>query len=173
MLGQQRRDFELVPYQSEWMDYFEREAVRIRSALGDNVLQIEHIGSTSIPGMAAKSIIDIMVGVEKLAQSTELILPLVAIGYDYRPLDTIPSRLFFSKEIEPNIRTHHLSLTKLGSEFWQNHLRFRDSLRMDEHLASEYIQLKKDFAAYYARTKHLDREWKSAFVARVLQLANG
>jgi GrpB-like predicted nucleotidyltransferase (UPF0157 family) len=171
MLGQHKRVFKLVPYQSEWIDHFEREADRIRSALRDKALKIEHIGSTSIPGMAAKPVIDIMVAVEKLIQSSDLILPLDAIGYDYYPVDTVPGRMFFAREIRPEIRTHHLNLTKKGSDFWENQLLFRDYLRENDHLASEYIQLKKDFAEYYARTNHLDREWKSEFVAKVLEMA--
>jgi GrpB-like predicted nucleotidyltransferase (UPF0157 family) len=171
MLGQHKRVFELVPYQSEWIDHFEREADRIRSALGDKALKIEHIGSTSIPGMAAKPIIDIMVAVEELIQSSDLTLPLVAIGYDYYPIDTVPGRMFFAREIRPEIRTHHLNLTKKGSEFWEKQLLFRDYLREKDSLASEYVQLKKDIVDYYAQTKHLDREWKSEFVARVLEMA--
>jgi GrpB-like predicted nucleotidyltransferase (UPF0157 family) len=171
MLGQHKRVFELVPYQSAWMDYFNQEADRIQFSLGDRALQIEHIGSTSIPGMAAKPIIDIMVAIEELTQSSDLILPLDAIGYDYFPVDTVPGRIFFAREIRPEIRTHHLNLTQKGSKFWENHLLFRDYLRENHQLASEYIQLKKDFTEYYARTNHLDREWKSEFIARVLKMA--
>jgi GrpB-like predicted nucleotidyltransferase (UPF0157 family) len=171
MLGQHKRVFELVPYQSAWIDHFGREADRIRSALGDKALQIVHIGSTSIPGMAAKPIIDIMVAVEKLTQSSDLVLALDGIGYDYFPVDTVAGRMFFAREIRPEIRTHHLNLAQKGSEFWENQLLFRDYLRENDQLASEYIRLKKDFAEYYARTNHLDREWKSEFVAKVLELA--
>lgn len=171
MLGQHKRVFRLVPYQSAWIDHFDQEADRIQSALGDRALHIEHIGSTSIPGMAAKPIIDIMVAVQKLTLLSDLILPLDAMGYDYYPVDTVPGRMFFAKEIRPEVRTHHLNLTKKGSEFWENQLLFRDYLRENDQLASEYIQLKKDLAEYYARTNHLDREWKSAFVARVFEMA--
>ena len=172
MLGQHKRVFELAPYQSEWIDQFDREADLLRSILGDKALQVEHVGSTSIPGMAAKPIIDIMVAVEILTRSSDLILALDGIGYNYRPLDTIADRIFFARESQPEIRTHHLNLTQKGSEFWKNQLLFRDYLRENDPLASEYIQLKNDFAEYYARTNHLDREWKSEFVAKVLEMAN-
>ena len=172
MNGLHKRNFELVPYQSEWVDLFDREADLLRSTLGEKALQIKHVGSTSIPGMAAKSIIDIMVAVETLDRSSDRMLALDAIGYDYHPLDTIPDRLFFAKEIQPEIRTHHLNLAQKGSEFWKNQLIFRDYLRDNDQVASEYIQLKKDFAEYYARTNDLDREWKSEFVAKVLAMAN-
>jgi GrpB-like predicted nucleotidyltransferase (UPF0157 family) len=171
MLGQHRRVFKLVPYQSVWIDHFNREADRIRTTLGDKAIQIEHIGSTSIPGMPAKPVIDIMVAVEKLTLSSDLILPLDSIGYDYFPVDTVPGRMFFAWEVRPEIRTHHLSLAERGSAFWENQLLFRDYLGENDQIASEYVQLKKEFAEYYARTNHLDREWKSEFVARVLEMA--
>lgn len=171
MRGQHKRDFELVPYQSEWTDLFDQEAMLLQVVLGETALQIEHIGSTSIPGMAAKSIIDIMVAVPSLIRSSELIFGLDSIGYTYKPFDIIPERMFFAKEIQPEIRTHHLNLTQKGSEYWKNQLMFRDYLRKNDQLASEYIQIKKSFADYYARTKHIDVEWKSEFVAKVLELA--
>lgn len=171
MLGQHKRNFELVAYQKAWADLFDQEAERLHSVLGETALRIEHIGSTSIPGMAAKSIIDIMIAVPTLVASGELIGRLDDIGYLYKPHDIIQERLFFAKEIQPEIRTHHLSLTQEGSGFWNNHLLFRDYLRQNDQLALEYIQIKESFAEYYARTNHVDVEWKSEFVARVLRLA--
>ena len=141
MIGQLERNFELVPYQSEWSDHFDREADLLRSILGINALQIEHIGSTSIPGMVAKSIIDIMVAVPSLIQSSDLILGMESIGYTDKPLDTIPGRLFFAKESFPEFRTHHLNLTKPESNFWKYLLLLRDCLKGNDQLASEYIQL--------------------------------
>lgn len=171
VIGQHKRDFHLAPYRSEWADLFLEEAERIGSALGEKALQIEHIGSTSIPGMPAKAIIDILVAVEQLAQSPDFIVPLDGLDYTYRPLDAIHGRLFFAREVQPEIRTHHLSITQKGSALWRNHLRFRDHLRHDDQLAAEYVQVKEDFAEFYARTKLVDTEWKSAFVAKVLAVA--
>jgi len=171
MLGQYKRNFELVPYQGEWIDHFNLEADQLRTTLGEKALQIEHVGSTAIPGMAAKSIIDIMVAVSPLVRSSKLILGLDSIGYLYRPLDTIPERMFFSKESSPEFRTHHLNLTEPDSMFWKNQLLFRDCLRENNQLASEYILLKNQFVDYYAQTKNIDVEWKSAFVAKVLEIA--
>jgi len=155
MIGQHKRNFELVPYQNDWNDHFKRERGLLFSILGEKVLRIEHIGSTSIQGMSAKAIIDIM----------------VAVPYEYKPFDTISERMFFSKESPPEHRTHHLNLSKLESSYWINQLLFRDYLKENDQLASEYIQLKERFAEFYARTNHVDLEWKSAFVAKVLKLA--
>lgn len=171
MIGQHKRDLSIMPYQSDWQEQFEREAVRLRRVLGDEALRIEHMGSTSIPGMAAKPIIDITVAVGSLTQAIELIPALEAIGYEYKPRDTIAGRLFLAKESAPEFRTHHLSLTELGSGFWQNHFAFRDYLRSHDRMAAEYVALKEQIAEDYARTQQLDREAKSEFVARVLALA--
>lgn len=171
MIGQHKRNFELVPYQNDWNDHFEREADLLKSILDEKVLQLEHIGSTSIPGMSAKAIIDIMVAVPSLKRSSDLILGLDNIGYEYKPFDTIPERMFFSKESHPEYRTHHLNLAKLESSFWKNQILFRDYLKENDQYAKDYIQLKNRFAAYYARTNHIDLEWKSDFVAKVLEMA--
>ena len=171
MIGQHKRDFELVPYNREWVDHYNREAEILKSVLGDTALQIEHVGSTSIPGMPAKAIIDIMVAVPTLIRSSNLLLGLDCIGYTYKPFDTIPDRMYFAKEIEPEIRTHHLNLAIKGTGFWNNQLMFRDYLRANDELANEYIQVKKSFAEHYERTNHVDVEWKSDFVAKALRLA--
>ena len=171
MIGHHKRDFELVPYHTDWIDHFNHEADLLRSILGNRAIRIEHIGSTSIPGMDAKAIIDIMIAVPSLIRSSDLILDLDKIGYTYKPFDTINGRIFFSKESRPEIRTHHLSLSIEGSEHWNNQLLFRDYLKTDPQLASEYIQLKRDFAEYYTHTNHVDFEFKSDFVAKILKLA--
>ena len=77
--------------------------------------------------------------------------------------------MFFVRELQPEIRTRHLSLTRMGSDYWVDQLLFLDTLRNENQLAAEYVQVKKDFAEYYARTNHLDTEWKSEFVAKVLE----
>jgi GrpB-like predicted nucleotidyltransferase (UPF0157 family) len=161
----------MTPYQRSWVAIFEREAGILRQTLGGNALRIEHIGSTSIPGMIAKPVIDIMVAVHSLPQAVELVPLLDALGYLYRAHDTVPERMFFAKESAPEVRTHHLNLTELSSSFWVNQLAFRDYLRANDQAAAEYAELKGDIAARYAQTKVLDPESKTPFVNRVLALA--
>jgi predicted amidohydrolase/GrpB-like predicted nucleotidyltransferase (UPF0157 family) len=171
VIGQHKRDLAVVPYRSGWLQCFEKEAARLRRVLGKKALRIEHIGSTSIPGMTAKPIIDILVAVESLAGAVEYVPTLVASGYIYKPLDVIPERLFFAKESPPEYRTHHLNLAEPGSGFWRNHLAFRDYLRSHDEMAAEYVVLKQRLARAYAETKQLDRDGKTAFVTSVLDLA--
>ena len=172
IIGQHKRNLSVVPYRSVWVALFESEADLLRAALGENALCIEHCGSTSIPGMAAKPIIDIMVAVVSLTQAVELIPAVESLGYIYRPDDTIPERIFFAKESAPEVRTHHLNLVQQDSKFWTNQLAFRDYLRTHAQVAVAYVDLKMSLAEKATQTGEIDREGKAAFVARVLALAN-
>jgi GrpB-like predicted nucleotidyltransferase (UPF0157 family) len=171
MIGQHKRDFTVVPYQSSWKDEFQRDADLLQRALGEKALRIEHVGSTAVPGIAAKAIIDMMVTVVSLTQAKELIPVLESLGYGYRPNDTVPERMFFHKEIIPERRTHHLNLASQDSNFWKNELAFRDYLRCHAQAASEYVDLKRNLAESYARTHQIDRDGKTEFVTRILELA--
>lgn len=171
MIGQYKRDLSIVPYQDGWQERFEHEAGQLRRVLGQEALRVEHIGSTSIPGMAAKPIIDIMVAVVTIEHPSRLVRSMEGLGYQYKPFDTVPERLFFAKESAPEIRTYHLNLTEPTSGFWKNQLAFRDYLRAHKQLAAEYIELKKHIAEEHARTKVLNREAKTEFVKKVLSLA--
>jgi GrpB-like predicted nucleotidyltransferase (UPF0157 family) len=171
MLGQHKRNIAVVPYQSGWKELFEQEADLLRNALGEKALRIEHIGSTSIPGMDSKPIIDIMVAVVSLAEATKLIPVVEALGYEHKPHDTIPERVYFAKEQTPEYRTHHLNLAQQESGFWKNQIAFRDYLRAHNQVAAEYADLKKHLAEVYAQTHQLDPDGKTEFVYRVLELA--
>jgi GrpB-like predicted nucleotidyltransferase (UPF0157 family) len=170
IIGQHKRNLSVVPYRSVWVALFEREADLLRAALGENALCIEHCGSTSIPGMAAKPIIDIMVAVVSLTQAVELIPAVESLGYEYRPIDTVPERMFFRKERMPEYRTHHLNLVQQDSGFWINQLAFRDYLRTHDQMAAAYVDLKVRLSEIATRTGEIDREGKTEFVARVLEL---
>jgi GrpB-like predicted nucleotidyltransferase (UPF0157 family) len=171
MIGQHKRNLNPVPYSREWKVIFEQEAELLRYTLRENALQIEHIGSTSIPGVDAKPVIDIMVAVNSLKKAAELIPVLEKIGYEYRSPDPVPERMFFAKENKPDHRTHHLNLTEKGSGFWRNQILFRDYLRDHSQIAAEYVDLKVQLAKRYAQTGILDREGKTDFVMKVLALA--
>ena len=170
MIGQHKRDLTIVPYQSGWVELFEQEADRLRNALGENALRIEHIGSTSIPGMMAKPIIDMMAAVESLNEAAKFIPVVEALGYEYKPHDTVPERKFFAKEPNPEIRSHHLNLAELDSGFWKDQIAFRDYLRKHKQMAVGYVELKKRLAEEYGQTGQLNLEGKTPFVTKVLEL---
>jgi GrpB-like predicted nucleotidyltransferase (UPF0157 family) len=118
MLGSNRKGVELVSHQKAWKTFFEREAGAIRRALGDLILGVEHIGSTSIPEIEAKPIIDIIVGIKSLSLIENCILPLEKIGYEYRGEHGVKNRPFFRKGTFA-ASTHHLSVVEYGGEIWR------------------------------------------------------
>ena len=134
-----------MPYDPAWPALFAGEAARLWGALGGRVLSVEHVGSTSVPGMDAKPILDLMAGVESLAGAEELVPLLRGAGYEQKPDPDNPDRLYFVRG-PAELRTHHLSLAEPGSRFWRQQLRFRDLLRADPTLAAGYARLKRALA---------------------------
>ena len=146
MLGLDRTRVVVVPYDPAWPALFADEAARLRAALGGRILSVEHVGSTSVPGMDAKPILDLMIGVESLAVAGSLLPALRELGYEHKPDPEIPERLYLVRGPAER-RTHHLSLAEPASAFWRRQLRFRDRLRADPALAAEYARLKHSLAA--------------------------
>ena len=127
---------------------------------------IEHIGSTAVPGMVAKPVIDIMAPVLDLESSRPAIALMEAIGYWYFPYraDVIH---WFCKPSDA-VRTHHLHLVPLRSQTWTDRLAFRDALRADALLAREYGDLKRSLAEQFREDREAYTEAKGAFIQRVL-----
>ncbi len=162
------RDVVVVDYDSSWPARYERERASIVEALGDvmeGVAAIEHVGSTAVPGLAAKPIIDIMVGVRELPVGERCVQPLEALEYEYRGDAGIPGRYYFRKG---NPRSHHLHMVQHGTEFWQRHLLFRDLLRERPAVAQEYAALKKELAAQYRTDRLAYTEAKTPFIDAAL-----
>jgi GrpB-like predicted nucleotidyltransferase (UPF0157 family) len=121
----------VVPYDEAWPSLFAEEQTRIEDAIGLRVEEIEHIGSTAVPGLAAKPVIDTMVGVRSLDEAPILVERLVGIGYEYVPEfeRVLPLRSYFRKMRERR-RTHQVHLVeRSNAEWWDRHLLFRDYLR--------------------------------------------
>jgi GrpB-like predicted nucleotidyltransferase (UPF0157 family) len=156
---------EIVPYDPAWPARFEVERARIAAALGDLALEIHHIGSTAIPGLDAKPIIDTMVAVHRLDDTVDCIAPLQALGYAFIDYPQNVDRRFFRKG-KP--RTHHLHIVEAGSRSLIEHLAFRDALRADADLRREYQDLKRALRTKYEHDRAAYSESKGAFVEKVL-----
>ena len=165
----------ITSYDDRWPSLFEAEAVRIRKVLGDLALRIEHVGSTAVPGLAAKPVIDIQISVASLDQPGSYSAPLAELGYRHIPLGDFDRVYpFFQKPAEwPS--THHVHLCIAGSEQERRHLAFRDYLRRHAEIASAYVELKQALAAANDGETLESREKyslaKSAFVNSVLERA--
>ena len=164
----------IVDYDPRWPSKYEEEKDRILGAIGDVAVAIEHIGSTAVPGLGAKPIIDVMVAVSRLADAERCIEPLQEIGYEYVPEynDVIPERRYLHKG-PPEARTYHLHMVELTSGFWERHLLFRDSLRVHPEEAQRYDQLKKDLAAKFGSDRDRYTEAKTSFIESVIAKARG
>jgi len=137
----------IAEYEPAWAAMYERDRQAIVGALGEMVRGIEHVGSTAVPGLAAKPIIDILLGVDA-DDLDRIIEPLERIGYEYNPdwEISLPHRRYFRRLLPDGTNTHHLHAVVIGSEFWMRHLRFRDYLRADPSKAEEYAALKREHA---------------------------
>ncbi len=171
-----REDVAMVPYDSSWPALFRREAKHLRACLPAGLIRrIEHIGSTAVPGLAAKPIIDILVEVRSLrAARTEIAPILKAQGYDYfwRPSfgdDVPPWYAFFIRRNRHGTRTHHIhviAFRRTFREHWDR-LLFRDYLITHPETALEYARLKTDLAARHPNDRVAYTDGKSAFTQRV------
>jgi GrpB-like predicted nucleotidyltransferase (UPF0157 family) len=157
----------VVAHDPKWAADFEEEKERIVSALADRALEVEHVGSTAIPGLAAKPVLDVAVALQSINEPQEAIRLLEAAGYERRPAGDFPGRLFL-RRFEGARRMSHLSLAELGSGFWREHLAFRDALRADPELADRYADLKRSLAAAYGSDREAYTEGKNSFVREVL-----
>ena len=159
---------EIVPYSAEWPRLFASEAEQLMRTLAPWLAgKIEHIGSTAVPGLCAKPIIDIMAPVQDLAHAAPAIEALGALSYCYFPYK--PTEMLWFCKPSPTCRTHHLHLVPSVSRVWQQRLAFRDALRRGPGLANDYEQLKIRLAATHAQDREAYTEAKSPFIQSVLQ----
>ncbi len=158
----------LDAYDPAWPLLFSRERDRLLS-LFPQLLAVEHFGSTAVPGMPAKPIIDILAGVSSMAVADALFEPVLASGYTTsRAFNAmLPDRRWFMR-VSNGRRTHHLHLVVHGSATWSERIRFRDLLRGDRDLADAYLQLKTELARKFRQDREAYTDAKSGFVAAAL-----
>ena len=166
---------EIVDYDASWPRLFEEERARLESLLpADEIIAIEHAGSTAIPGLAAKPIIDIFVAVRsiEIAQAT-LVEPIEATGYVYWAENPDRSRMFFVKGMPPygTRRTHHIHVLEPMNDAWQRVLVFRDHLREHPDEAERYHQLKRELAQRYRSDREAYTRAKDSYVLAVVEKA--
>lgn len=162
--------FIVSPYSPEWPKLFEAIREELLLAFSPTVVAIEHIGSTSVPGLAAKPVIDVALGSDSLADIESRIQPLGDLGYDYvsKYEDQLPLRRYFVKSPATSLRIH-VHGVELGSRLWWEHLTFRDMLRTDDDLRIRYEALKLRLAEEFADDKPAYTAAKKPFIQSVLR----
>lgn len=146
-LGLEKGSVRLSPSNPRWAPLFEAEKQRLMPVIGPFVVAAEHFGSTSIPGIRAKPILDILVGLPDFASGMAIIEPLQGLDYDYLGTEMVPDDHLFGLGAP---RTHLVHCVVHGGYHWVRNLRFRDRLRADPELAQAYERLKVDLAERFA-----------------------
>ncbi|MEI9811782.1 MAG: GrpB family protein [Acidobacteriota bacterium] len=166
-LGLRSGEVRLLEAHAEWASMFEHERRAIAEAVGDALtIQIEHVGSTAIPGVPAKPILDIAIGVRDYEAARVSVAPMERLGYEYRGEHGIAERLYF---VKGDPRTHHVHMVERDSEKWTSMVGFRDALRANPRLAREYAQQKAILAAQFAANREAYQAAKDLIVERLLR----
>jgi GrpB-like predicted nucleotidyltransferase (UPF0157 family) len=172
-------EVQIVAYDPRWRESFAREKAHLLASLPNELLgRIEHFGSTAVPGLDAKPIVDMLVEVADLAAARERIAPILeAQGYDYfwRPThgeDGPPFYAWFIKRDAAGVRTHHIHMVERGFEHWDS-LFFRDYLVVHPDAAAEYVALKRHLAAAHPKDRIAYTRGKKEFIEKITRLAKG
>jgi GrpB-like predicted nucleotidyltransferase (UPF0157 family) len=165
------RKVEVVPHNPNWNRAFQDESTQVIVALGDNVIAIDHIGSTAIATISAKPIIDILVSVADIAKVDDRNASMHALGYEVMGEYGIAGRRYFRKDNESGIRTHHVHVFTVGSAQINRHLAFRDYMRVHPEEAQRYSDLKQTLAKQYPDDIEGYMDGKDKFIKAIDQKA--
>ena len=157
-------DVIVAPYDPAWIDAFEAEAALVSGALGPNVDRVHHVGSTSIPGIHAKPIIDMLVEVADIDRVDPCAAAMKALAYEAMGEFGLPGRRYFRKHDAAGVRTHHAHVFATGSEEAARHLVFRDFMRAHPEHAGAYSDLKRRLAEAHADDIDAYMDGKDAFI---------
>ena len=169
-LTPEQREVELVPHNPEWEKLADQEAQRILDSLSIPIVGIYHIGSTSVPGIKAKPILDFVMEVENMEKLIQESPKLEGIGYVSKGEYGIPGRQFFTKDTNGE-RTHHLHVFQSGHPDIERHLVFRDYLRANPEAARAYEELKEQLAERFPDKSNMYTEAKSDFILSMDEVA--
>jgi GrpB-like predicted nucleotidyltransferase (UPF0157 family) len=168
----QKDPIEVVDYDPAWAGLYLKEEIALRGALAAfSPLYIEHFGSTSVPGLAAKPILDIMIGVASRDLWPSLVQPLENLGYSYWRDNPQEDEMFFVKGMPPygERRTHHVHVYDRQGKRWKRELAFRDHLRAEPEAAKRYAMLKRELAAKFTFDRESYTQAKTEFIEGLLR----
>lgn len=157
---------QLVPYDPAWKEIFKKEALRIRKKLQNQIVEIQHIGSTAIPNIYAKPIIDIMISVKNLKKTKQVRSDLVTLGYEYLGNANVAGRLAFRMR---NSHNFNIALCRHQGKIWQNNIIFRDLLLSHPDMAKSYSEIKKKIFAAGADTLLVYSDKKHVFIDKIIK----
>ena len=163
----------LAAYDPLWPAAFEDEKMRLAKALGPVAKGIEHYGSTAVPGLCAKPILDVMIGISPLSEWEKCRPALEALGYDYAEGAGVPGHYIFGRGRDRTERTHLVHVVEYRGESWRGSLAFRDALRRDASLRESYAQEKKRAVAAAPGNRAAYNLQKGSFIAESIKNLSG
>lgn len=170
LLGTAKGHVEIVEYRPEWAKIFERERAAILETCGPWVMEVHHVGSTSVPGLAAKPILDIMPVVASAKDGENAVEPMTTLGYHYREENELSGRFYFDK-IVGGLTVVHCHMYPQDHSDVRKLVAFRDRLRTDRDIASEYERLKRELASKYKDDREAYTDGKGAFISKTTTAA--
>jgi len=156
----------IIEYDRQWPRRLRKESKQILEVVGDLLIDIEHIGSTSVEGFAAKPVVDMAGAVERLEAIASIVDPLADLGYKYYGEYGLPDRHFFVRHSDDE--GFHLHVVQHGSSYWRRYIAFRDALRESSKLRDEYAKLKRELATQFADDPDAYSRAKSEFVEQIV-----
>jgi len=160
-----KRRVEVVSYNSNWKEMYKEESEKIKNILNDIIIDSHHIGSTAIPGIKAKPVIDILVEVKNIEEVDQYNYKMKELGYEVMGEYGIPKRRFFRKG--GNKRTHHVHIFQVGNEEIKRHINFKEYLIAHPDKAREYSKLKEKLANKYTYDVENYTQGKSNFIKKI------
>ena len=167
-LGLKRGIVQLEPHDKRWDEAAIQTIKILKSILGDDAIDIQHIGSTAIPAIKAKPIIDIAVGVTDFEKIMSYNEQLQKEGIFYRGSDVEDQILYVMGDMEKDIRTHHIHVVKWNGTEWKNYIRFRDYLNANGDVALQYQKLKEELESKYAGDRAVYTNGKQDMINKIL-----
>jgi GrpB-like predicted nucleotidyltransferase (UPF0157 family) len=155
---------QVVPHDPQWLDAFESEAKQVAAALDKNVVAVHHIGSTAIPNVYAKPVIDLLVEVRDITEVDGQNSAMESLGYEVMGEYGIRSRRYFRKDNQEGIRTHNIHAFAAGSAEAQRHLAFRDYMIAHPEEAQRYSELKRKLAEQHSQSMDAYMDGKDDFI---------
>jgi GrpB-like predicted nucleotidyltransferase (UPF0157 family) len=165
-LGLESNRVVLLRAHAEWAREFAEESRRISEALHPHILAIEHVGSTAVPDVPAKPVLDIMIGVGNFEQASVCVVPMERLGYEYRGEHGIARRHYF---VKGSPRTHHVHMVEMDAEGWRTTIGFRDALLAQPGLARQYAEAKLRLAGIHANDRDGYQQAKGRVIEQILE----
>jgi GrpB-like predicted nucleotidyltransferase (UPF0157 family) len=171
MLGLKYGTVALAHYDPDWAKAFGAEAARLRQVPLLAACAVEHVGSTAVPGLSAKPILDIAIGCPERLRVADVIMALESIGYQYRGDAGTAGGHVLVRETTPGVRTHHVHIVELDGDQWRTYLRLRDWLRVNAEARATYDRVKQELAANHQDDRRAYTTGKAQLIAALLHSA--